>query len=162
MRMEHGIGEFVVDDTPLASLALEEPPEQEVIAALQEAYSIARHRTVEHDTAFGIRQIVDIALRALSPSINDTTTAAMCVDYLTAILARLASRSILLYSELMEHSDGTEKARYSIKDPLIEYTRARRSLCGTMYATLHSNESSHDECLKSLLSALSSRRCLPI
>jgi uncharacterized membrane protein len=94
VRMERGIGEFVVDDTPLASLALEEPPEQEVIAALQAAYSIARHRTVEHDTAFGIRQIVDIALRALSPGINDTTTAAMCVDYLTAILARLASRSI--------------------------------------------------------------------
>ena len=29
-------------------------------------------------------------MRALSPSINDTTTAMMCVDYLTAILARLA------------------------------------------------------------------------
>jgi uncharacterized membrane protein len=35
-----------------------------------------------------------MALRALSPSINDTTTAVMCVDYLTAILARLASRNI--------------------------------------------------------------------
>jgi uncharacterized membrane protein len=37
---------------------------------------------------------VDIALRSLSPSINDTTTAVMCVDYLTAILARLTSRKI--------------------------------------------------------------------
>ena len=35
-----------------------------------------------------------MALRALSPGINDTTTAVMCVDYLTAILARLASREI--------------------------------------------------------------------
>ena len=35
-----------------------------------------------------------MALRALSPGINDTTTAVMCVDYLTAILARLASRKI--------------------------------------------------------------------
>jgi uncharacterized membrane protein len=35
-----------------------------------------------------------MALRALSPGINDTTTAVMCVDYLTAILARLAVRSI--------------------------------------------------------------------
>lgn len=94
VRMEHGIGEFVIDGTPLASLALETPPKQEVIASLHAAYSIARHRTVEHDTSFGIRQIVDIALRALSPGINDTTTATMCVDYLTAILARLASRNI--------------------------------------------------------------------
>lgn len=94
VRMERGIGEFVVHGTTLASLALEGPPEEEIIAALQAAYSIRRHRTVEQDAAFGIRQIVDIALRALSPGINDTTTAVMCVDYLTAILAQLASRPI--------------------------------------------------------------------
>ena len=94
VRMERSIGEFVVHDTTLASLALEDPPEKEIIADLQAAYSINRYRTVEHDSAFGIRQIVDMALRALSPSINDTTTAVMCVDYLTAILARLASRQI--------------------------------------------------------------------
>ena len=92
VRMERSIGEFVVHDTTLASLALEDPPEKEIIADLQAAYSINRYRTVEHDSAFGIRQIVDMALRALSPGINDTTTAVMCVDYLTAILARLASR----------------------------------------------------------------------
>jgi len=45
---------------------------------------------VEQDPAFGIRQLVDVALKALSPGINDTSTAAMCVDYLAAILARLA------------------------------------------------------------------------
>ena len=94
VRMERGIGDFVVHDTPLASLALESPPAEEIIAALQAAYGIDRHRTVEQDCSFGVRQLVDIALRALSPGINDTTTAVMCVDYLTAILARLASRPI--------------------------------------------------------------------
>ena len=94
VRMERSIGEFVVQDTVLASLALEDPPEKEIIADLQAAYSINRFRTVEHDSAFGIRQIVDMALKALSPGINDTTTAVMCVDYLTAILARLAPRQI--------------------------------------------------------------------
>lgn len=94
VRMERSIGAFVVHDTTLASLALKDPPEKEIIDDLQAAYSINRYRTVEHDSAFGIRQIVDMALRALSPSINDTTTAVMCVDYLTAILARLAPRQI--------------------------------------------------------------------
>jgi uncharacterized membrane protein len=61
---------------------------------LRAAYSIDRNRTVYQDCAFGIRQLVDMALRALSPGINDTTTAVMCVDYLTAILTRLASRKI--------------------------------------------------------------------
>jgi uncharacterized membrane protein len=94
VRMEHGIGDFVVQNTALASLALEEAPDQETIAALIATFSISRHRTVEQDAAFGIRQIVDVALKALSPGINDVTTAVMCVDYLTAILVRLAPRQI--------------------------------------------------------------------
>ncbi|MBW6463600.1 MAG: DUF2254 domain-containing protein [Firmicutes bacterium] len=92
--MEHGIGDFVVQNTTLASLALEDPPDQGTTAALQATFSISRHRTVEQDATFGIRQIVDVALKALSPGVVDTTTAVMCVDYLTTILARLVSQQI--------------------------------------------------------------------
>ncbi len=94
VRVECGVGGFVVRNTALASLALEDPPDQKTIAALQVAFTISRHRTVEQDVAFGIRQIVDVALKALSPSINNITTAVMCVDYLTAILALVASRQM--------------------------------------------------------------------
>ncbi len=94
VRMERGIGDFVVQGTTLASLALDKPPEKEIITALQDAYSIDCHRTMDQDIAFGIRQIVDMAMRALSPSVNDTTTAVMCVDYLSAILSRLTARNI--------------------------------------------------------------------
>jgi len=92
VRMEHGIGAFVVQNTVLISIALTYPPEQKTIDALNGAYSIGRHRTVEQDPAFGIRQIVDMGIKALSPGVNDTSTAVMCVDYLTAILARLVGR----------------------------------------------------------------------
>jgi uncharacterized membrane protein len=92
VRMEHGVGAFVVQDTPLASLALAYPPDRETTSALHGIYDVSNYRTIEQDPAFGIRQIVDIALKALSPGINDTSTALMCVDHLTAILARLADR----------------------------------------------------------------------
>ncbi len=92
VRMERGIGAFVVQNTALASLALDDPPDQETVTALNDAYSVGRHRTVEQDPAFGIRQIVDMALKALSPGVNDTSTAVMGIDYLTAILAQLAPR----------------------------------------------------------------------
>ena len=94
LRMEHGIGDYIVEETGLASLALEDPLDQETIAALNSYYNISSYRTVEQDPAFGVRQIVDIALKALSPGINDTSTAVMCIDYLAAILARLASRQL--------------------------------------------------------------------
>lgn len=94
LRMERGIGEFVVEGAPLVSLLAPGDPDDETTAGLNAAYVVSRQRMVEADAAYGIRQIVDIAMKALSPGINDTTTAVMCVDYLTAILVRLAARRI--------------------------------------------------------------------
>ena len=94
LRMERGIGEFVIEGTPLVSVIDPDGLDDETAAELNAAYVISRQRTVETDAAFGIRQIVDIAMKALSPGINDTTTAVMCVDYLAAILVRLAARRI--------------------------------------------------------------------
>jgi uncharacterized membrane protein len=90
--MERGIGEFVVEGAPLISVADPGGLDEDTANELNAVYVISPHRTVEQDVSFGIRQLVDIALKALSPGINDTTTAAMCVDYLAAILVRLASR----------------------------------------------------------------------
>jgi uncharacterized membrane protein len=95
LRMECGIGEFVVAGRPLVSVANPDILDDEMTARVNALYVISRQRTVEYDVAFGIRQIVDIAMKALSPGINDTTTAVMCVDYLTAILVRLANRRIV-------------------------------------------------------------------
>ncbi|EIC20750.1 DUF2254 domain-containing protein [Thiorhodovibrio frisius] len=94
LRMEHGVGDFVVEDTPLVSLLDSAELNETTTDKLNAAFVISSQRTVEQDVAFGIRQIVDIALKALSPGINDTTTAVMCVDYLAAIMTRLTARRI--------------------------------------------------------------------
>ena len=94
VRMECGIGEFVVEGTALISVADPGGLDEDTTDELNAIYVISPHRTVEQDASFGIRQLVDIALKALSPGIDDTMTAVICVDYLTAILVRLASRPI--------------------------------------------------------------------
>lgn len=94
LRMERGIGEFVVEGAPLVSVAPPCAPDEEAAAELHRLYFINRQRTVEQDAGFGVRQLVDIAMKALSPGVNDATTAVMCVDYLGAILARIAARGI--------------------------------------------------------------------
>jgi uncharacterized membrane protein len=50
-------------------------------------------RTLQQDVEFGVVQIVDVALRAISPAINDPTTAISCVDQLSSILIRWIGRS---------------------------------------------------------------------
>lgn len=49
-------------------------------------------RTLQQDVEFGVLQIVDVALKAISPAVNDPTTAISCVDQLSRILIRFASR----------------------------------------------------------------------
>jgi len=143
VRMAHGIGEFVVQDTLLASLALEEPPDPETIAALQATFSISRYRTVDQDAAFGIRQIVDVALKALSPGINDTTTAVMCVDYLTTIMARIAPRGI---PSSYRYEDG--ELRVIVKGPRFE------SLLAGSFDQIRSNAKGNVAIMLRMLGAL--------
>jgi uncharacterized membrane protein len=51
-----------------------------------------RERTTFQDTAFGFRQLVDVAVKALSPGINDPTTAVQCIDRIHDLLRRIAVR----------------------------------------------------------------------
>lgn len=92
LRLARGPGEFVHEGAPL--VFAERPLDEAARAALRAYFVVGDFRTVEQDALFGIRQIVDIAMKALSPGVNDTSTAVSCLDYLGAILCRLARRRI--------------------------------------------------------------------
>lgn len=98
VRLEHGIGGFVAHGAALVSVARYENRSEALPAELTDQVNslmqFGRQRTIEQDAGFGLRQLVDIALKALSPGINDTTTALMCVDHLGALLAQLADRQL--------------------------------------------------------------------
>jgi uncharacterized membrane protein len=84
-------GQFVLRGEPLAALV---PPgnARGLEAAVDRGVSIGRHRTLTQDSEFGIAQIVEIAIRALSPAVNDTFTGVACVDWLADALLTLAER----------------------------------------------------------------------
>lgn len=89
----HGrIGDYVLVGDRLLSSSPAPPPG--LGDEVSECWTFGPQRTLEQDIGFGIRQLADVALKALSPGVNDTTTAIMCVDTLTAILSHLASRDL--------------------------------------------------------------------
>jgi uncharacterized membrane protein len=94
LRVEVSVGTFLLESTPFISVQGDKKPDKEIINLLRKVLTVERQRTIEQDPAYGIRQLVDVALKALSPGINDTTTAIMCIERLTAILCRLAERKI--------------------------------------------------------------------
>jgi uncharacterized membrane protein len=62
--------------------------------ALAKAHVTGPHRTLMQDPVFAIDQLVEIAIRALSPAVNDTFTALTCIDWLAAGLSRVSSRTL--------------------------------------------------------------------
>jgi uncharacterized membrane protein len=103
VKMEKGVGDFVVEKSRLLSVWCDQEPDEERVRELNQMYTINPHRSIEQDPAFGVRQIVDIALKALSPGVNDSTTASTCVDHLTRVLHRMIHRAT---PSCYRHADG--------------------------------------------------------
>lgn len=93
IRVDRPIGAFVIEGGTLASVTGRSGgPAPIGEERIRSAFGIGTFRTVEQDPDYGVHQLSDIAVKALSPSINDPTTALTCVDYLAAALARAAAR----------------------------------------------------------------------
>lgn len=93
LRLERRVGHFVPEGVGLLRLTrgdrITEARALEFLAAI----AIGPTRTLQQDVEFGVVQIVDVALRAISPAVNDPTTAISCVDQLSCILIRWIGRS---------------------------------------------------------------------
>jgi uncharacterized membrane protein len=88
ISLGHRPGHFIVQGHPIGTAW---PPEAaaRVNEALGRAHITGPYRTLTQDVSFGIDQLVEIAIRALSPAVNDTFTAMTCVDWLGDNLCKI-------------------------------------------------------------------------
>jgi uncharacterized membrane protein len=93
IRVLRPVGRFVPSGVPLFTVSRKSRLTAELNAELRSAFAIGPMRTMQQDVEFGVLQIVDIALKAISPAVNDPSTAITCVDQLTRILIRWAGRA---------------------------------------------------------------------
>jgi uncharacterized membrane protein len=91
IRMEPPIGGFVLPGEALATVWPKSAVDEALIQVVRESFLLGEERTPEQDAELGITVIGDMAVRALSPGINDPTTAMLCIDRLTEILVRLGA-----------------------------------------------------------------------
>jgi uncharacterized membrane protein len=112
------VGEHVIEGSPLVQVwraSPMEPADLETFrSAARNAVRIGFERTAEQDVAFGIRQLADIAVKALSPAINDPYTAIQAIEHLSVILASLAGRR--LGNQLLLDPDGVLRVVVPARD----------------------------------------------
>lgn len=92
VRVDLRIGDFITHGEVAARVWPEIDEETEM--AIASAITVDRTRSISSDPSYGIRQLVDIALRALSPSMNDATTGSDVIRHLGGPLQAILMRSL--------------------------------------------------------------------
>jgi len=94
VRMVRRVGHFVPAGVALFGASPAERVDPERARELRSAFDIGPTRTMQQDIEFGVIQIVDIALKAISSAVNDPSTAITCVDQLGRIMIRFVNRNV--------------------------------------------------------------------
>jgi len=112
------VGDHVLEGATIAWVwpVPSQEPQAHVVDAVHGAAQIGRERSMDQDVAFGIRQLVDIAVRALSPGVNDPNTAISASLHLSVVYRTLLGRD--LGPRLLE--DGSGEVRVLIPYPSFE------------------------------------------
>jgi uncharacterized membrane protein len=115
IALDHRPGHFIVQGHPFAAVWPAEAAER-VGDALGRAHITGSHRTLTQDISFGIDQLVEIAIRALSPAVNDTFTALTCIDWLGDSLCKITRQ----WHPAQVHRDGDGFIRVITAEPSHE------------------------------------------
>jgi uncharacterized membrane protein len=92
VRLDAAVGDFVLAGEPLASVWPREAAGEETVDTIRGAFAFGDRRTLPHDVELGLIQLSDIAVKALSPGINDPTTAMMALDRVAELIVALGVR----------------------------------------------------------------------
>ncbi len=94
-RLETFAGQYAIKNTPICQVF---PPSEDAADRadradrIRAAVMVGETRTLQQDVAYGVRQLADVALKAMSPGINDPTTAHDAISHLGTVLSDLLRR----------------------------------------------------------------------
>lgn len=94
MHLGYRPGDFITQNSVLVVVWPGNKVDDELSGKINAVFILGPERTLEQDVEFAISQLAEIAVRALSPGINDPFTAITCIDWLGAVLCRLANRKM--------------------------------------------------------------------
>ncbi len=121
VQFRKAVGNYVVNGETLADVGPAERVTDKVVDEIRDSFLLSAHRTLYQDPQYGILQLSDIAMKALSPGINDPNTAIMSLNQMSSVLRHVASRE--LPSEV--HYGAQDKIRAIVHEPTFESMAAQ-------------------------------------
>ncbi|MEO8268309.1 MAG: DUF2254 family protein, partial [Aureliella sp.] len=94
IRMRFRAGDFVTPQSILMLVSPKETVDDEIADSLRTLFILGSQRTDAQNLRFQFNQLVEVAMRALSPGVNDPFTAMLCMDWLQSALENCVSREL--------------------------------------------------------------------
>jgi uncharacterized membrane protein len=141
--LRHTVGDFITTGGVL--MDVQGPLTDADARRLRGVVALGHERTIDQDPAFAMRIIVDIAIRALSPAVNDPTTATQMINHLGELLAGIGAHDLRSHGRL---ADATGQLRLTVPtrtwDDYLElgiseirqYGRSSPQICRRLHAML--------------------------
>jgi uncharacterized membrane protein len=104
LHFPHGVGDFVESGQKLVEVFGDLGDSGREAVRLQHMVALGIERTIEQDPAFAVRIMVDIAIKALSPAVNDPTTAVQVLDHLGETLRVIGTTDLIRQSQPQDES----------------------------------------------------------
>ncbi len=145
LKVERRIGDYVFKDTPLYSFIDTDSITKEAETRYEECFLIGTERNTVQDVEFGIQKLVEIALRAISPGINDPHTAINSINRIGTILSELGEimfpkpyyydedNNLRVILDIQSYRELLYKAFYQLR----HYGREDVSVCASTISVLH-------------------------
>ncbi len=108
-------GSFIEDESALVEITPNIEINGQTADEIVKCFTLSKFRSIDQDIEYGIRQLADIGIKAISPAVNDPTTCVNCINYLGVILKSLAMRD-----DKSEISHKLEKIGIYLKEPEFE------------------------------------------
>lgn len=94
VRLDTSVGSLILEGGPIATVWSDDLDDAAAARLVRDAIVVGGSRTLDQDPLYGIRMLADVALRALSPGINDPTTAVTVIRHLTGPLWEVLTRDL--------------------------------------------------------------------
>lgn len=132
VRLETAVGRYAIKGTPLCTIWPVPDDAEAVRAQAAKAVDIGATRTMQQDPSYGLRQLADVALIALSPGVNDPTTAQDAIFHLAAVLREALVRELPSKLERDDHGRRLLRPEDHTHETLVElaFGEIRRTAAG--------------------------------
>jgi uncharacterized membrane protein len=143
VRFETAVGRYAIAGTPLCTVSPAPTDTDATDRVARAAVALGTTRTLAYDPTYGIRQVVDVAIKALSPGVNDPTTAQDAIFHLGAIVREFLGRQppprvvahegrVVVLPHSPGHDDVTRLAFEELRSAAAPYP----AVCGYLFEVL--------------------------